>query len=128
MTAKAGKKGKVEVGANQVAEITGWNADISADLEETTPLGKDWKEHIATLLGGEGSAEGNWAIDSDANGQAALQTALLGSTEVALKLYVDETHYYSGQAFISNMSVGVEAGGKVEVSFDFTFNGAVSYN
>ncbi|MCK9326799.1 MAG: phage tail protein [Bacteroidales bacterium] len=128
MTAKAGKKGKVEVGANQVAEITGWNADISADLEETTPLGKDWKEHTATLLGGEGSAEGNWAIDSDANGQAALQTALLGGTEVALKLYVDETHYYSGQAFISNMSVGVEAGGKVEVSFDFTFNGAVSYN
>ena len=127
MAAKAGKKGKVMVGANAVAEITGWNADISADLEETTPLGKDWKEHTPTLLGGEGSAEGNWAIDSDTNGQAALQAALLGGTEVALKLYVDDTHYYSGQAFISNMSVGVEAGGKVEVSFDFTFNGEVTY-
>ena len=127
MAAKSGKKGKVMVGVNNVAEITGWNADISADLEETTPLGKDWKEYAVTLLGGEGSAEGNWAVDSDANGQAALQAALLGGTEVALKLYVDNTRYYSGNALISNMSVGVESAGKVEVSFDFTFNGIVTY-
>ena len=89
-----------------------------------------WPDHSSStdIRWREGTAEGNWAVDTDSNGQAALQAALLGGTEVALKLYVDDTHYYSGQAFVSNMSTGVEAAGKVEVSFDFTFNGEVSYN
>lgn len=127
MAAIAGKGGKVVNDSNDVANIASWDLDISVDMQDVTALGDSWKENISGLKEWSASAEGHWDVASDTNGQTAFQTSFLAGTAVTLKLYVNSTNYYSGSAFISNMSVSDPVDGKVDVSFEFTGNGALSY-
>lgn len=124
----AGKGGKLSIGANTVSDIKNWSLDLGADTIDVTALGDEWKRFIAGLKEWSASAEGSFAINTDANGQAALQTAFLNSSEVALRLYINATNYYSGNAYISSLSVEDPVDDAVNVSFEFQGTGALSYN
>jgi predicted secreted protein len=128
MAAIAGKGGSVKIAANTVAEVSTWSMDISADMLDSTSLGDDWREYIAGLNGATGSVEVKWDIPNDANGQAAMQTALLNGTTVTLNLYVNDTNYYSGSAYISSLSVEDPVEDLVTATFEAQFTGAVTYN
>lgn len=126
--ALAGKSGKLMVGTNNVTEIKNWSLDLGLDTIETTALGDEWKNFIAGLKEWSASAEGSWNVAVDAQGQKALQDAYLSGATVSLKLYVDAAHYYSGEAFISSLSVEDPVDDTVNVSFEFQGTGALSYN
>lgn len=127
--ALSGHQGSVMIGANSVADIDQWDVDLEIDTHDVTNFESDGnKEYISGCKGWSGSFSGNWAVADDTNGQAALQSALLAGTSVSLKLYVDATHYYSGSALLSNMSVGTPVQDKVTVSFSFQGTGAITYN
>lgn len=128
MSAIAGKGGSAKIGANTIAEVTSWSLDISADMLDSTSLGDDWREFIAGLNGATGSVEVKWDIPNDANGQTALQTAVLNSTTVTLNLYVNATNYYSGSAYVSSLSVEDPVEDLVTATFEAQFTGAVTYN
>ncbi|MEA1961279.1 MAG: phage tail tube protein [Bacillota bacterium] len=124
----AGKSGKLSLGDNTVSDIKDWSLDLGADTIDVTALGDEWKNYIAGLKEWSASAEGSFAIHTDTNGQAALQTAFLNGSEVALKLYLNATNYYSGSAYISSLSVEDPVDDAVNVSFEFQGTGALSYN
>jgi len=129
MAAIAGKGGLVKVGTtNTVAEVTSWTNDIAIDMLDSTSLGDDWREYVAGLAGATGSVECNWDVVTDTNGQAAFQTAALAGTTVTLDLYVNATNYYSGTAYISNVSISDPVDDLVTCTFDFQYTGAVTYN
>lgn len=128
MAAIAGKGGSARLGVNTIAEVTSWSMDISADMLDSTSLGDSWREFIAGLNGATGSVEVKWDIPNDANGQAALQTALLNGTTVTLDLYVNATNYYSGSAYVSSLSVEDPVEDLVTATFEAQFTGAVTYN
>lgn len=128
MAAIAGKGGSAKIGANTIAEVTSWSMDISADMLDSTSLGDDWREFIAGLNGATGTVEVKWDIPNDANGQTALQNALLNGTTVTLNLYVNATNYYSGSAYVSSLSVEDPVEDLVTATFEAQFTGAVTYN
>jgi len=125
----AGKNGKVSIGATPttVASIKNWSLELSMDALETTALGDDWKNYIAGLKEWSASAEGDYSIHTDTTGQKALQDAYLGGTVVTVKLYVNDSSYYSGEAFIASMSVEDPVDDVVSISLEFTGNGALSF-
>jgi predicted secreted protein len=125
--ALAGKDGKVMIGINVVASIKNWKLEAEKDMLETTSLGESWKSFIAGLGAWTASAEGDWVITTDTNGQTALQTAYLSGTSVTLKLYIDSTHYYSGTAFINKLGIEDNVEDAVSASFDFQGSGVLSY-
>jgi len=124
----AGKSGKLTLDTNTVSDIKNWSLDLGVDTIDVTALGEDWKTFIAGLKERSASAEGSFAINTDTNGQAALQTAFLNATEVSLRLYINNTNYYSGSAYISSLSVEDPVDDAVNVSFEFQGTGALSYN
>ncbi|MEN8493477.1 phage tail tube protein [Dehalococcoides sp. THU3] len=124
----AGKSGKLGLGANTVVDVSSWSLELGADTLDVTALGDDWKKFIAGLKEWSASAEGFYSVHTDATGQKALQDAYLNSTEVALKLFVNATNYYSGSAYISGMSVEDPVDDTVSISFEFQGTGALSYN
>lgn len=126
MTALAGTGGAFKVSTNTVAEIDKWSLDIGAELLEVQAFGDSWKEKIAGLKEWSCSGEGRWDM-TDTAGQKALQDALLGGTTVAVRLYVDSDTYYSGNAFVKQISPGAELGGTVDVSFQLEGTGALTY-
>lgn len=128
--AVAGKNGKVAIGdsGNQVvAAIKNWSLELSLETLETTALGDDWKKYITGLKEWSASAEGNYEVPTDSQGQAALQEAYLNGTTVTVKLYVNDTSYYQGTAYISSLSVEDPVDDLVTISMDFTGNGALSF-
>ena len=128
MAAIAGKGGSAKIGANTIAEVSSWGLDISADMLNSTSLGDNWREFVAGLNGATGSVEVKWDIPNDANGQTALQTAMLNGTTVTLNLYVNSSNYYSGTAYVSNLSVEDPVEDLVTATFEAQFTGAVTYN
>lgn len=122
----AGKTGSVKLGANTVAELDNWNLSIDVDMLEITKFLDSAKGYIAGLYAWNGKASGRFD-QTDATGQAALQTALLNGTTVALKLYVNATNSYSGTAFVKSMNPKASVSGTVEVEFSFQGSGALTY-
>ena len=128
MAAIAGKDGSAKIGANTIAEVTSWSMDISADMLDSTSLGDDWRESIPGLNGATASLEVKWDIPNDANGQTALQNAILNGTTVTLNLYTNASNYYSGTAYISSLNVEDPVEDLVTATFEAQFTGAVTYN
>ena len=126
MAALAGLSGSVKIGSNTVAEVAEWSLDVGLDTADVSAFGDSWKRYVAGLRSWSGSFTGRWDM-TDTNGQAALQTAILNGTTVALRLYVDATKYYSGTAFITGSSPSATVSGTVDVDFSFTGTGSLSY-
>ncbi|HCS73347.1 MAG TPA: hypothetical protein DIW17_05675 [Clostridiales bacterium] len=124
----AGKGGKLGLGAAVVLDISSWSLELGTDTLDVTAFGDDWKKFIAGLKEWSASAEGFFSVHTDATGQKALQDAFLAGTEVAIKLNVNNTNYYSGNAYISGLSVEDPVDDTVSISFEFQGTGALTYN
>ena len=128
--AVAGKNGKVVVGASASKKVVGiknWSLELSLDTLETTALGDDWKNYITGLKEWSASSEGDYEVPVDADGQQALQDAFLNGTTVTVKLYVDGTNYYKGEAFINSLSIEDPVDDVVSISIEFTGTGALTF-
>ena len=128
--AVAGKNGKVVIGAEgsqKVVGIKNWSLELSLDTLETTALGDDWKNYITGLKEWSASSEGDYEVPVDADGQQALQDAFLNGTTVTVKLYVDGTNYYKGEAFINSLSIEDPVDDVVSISIEFTGTGALTF-
>lgn len=126
----AGKNGKVVLGSSSSGKVVGiknWSLELSLDTLETTALGDDWKKYISGLKEWTASSEGDYGVPTDTTGQQALQTAFLNGEVVTLKLYVDDKNYYTGEAFISSLSIEDPVDDVVSISIEFTGNGALSF-
>ena len=121
--AVAGKNGKVVIGESATKKVVGiknWSLELSLDTLETTALGDDWKNYITGLKEWSASSEGDYEVPVDADGQQALQDAFLNGTTVTVKLYVDGTNYYKGEAFINSLSIEDPVDDVVSISIEFT--------
>lgn len=126
----AGKNGKVAIGTDDPVTVVGiknWSLELSLDTLETTALGDDWKNYITGLKEWTASSEGDYNVETDTQGQAALQEAFLRGETVDLKLFVDDTHYYSGEAIINSLSIEDPVDDVVNISIEFTGNGELSF-
>ena len=92
----------------------------------TTALGDDWKKYIAGLKM-ECIKWRYYEVTNDPTGQQALQTAFLNGTVVTLKLYVDSTNYYTGEAYINSLSIEDPVDDVVNISIEFTGNGTLTF-
>ena len=127
----AGKNGKVVIGGNTdatVVAIKSWSLELSIDTLETTALGDSWKKNIPGLKEWSASSEGDYSVTSDTTGQKALQDAYLAGTSVTLKLYVDDTNYYTGTAYINSLSIEDPVDDLVSISIEFTGNDSLSFS
>lgn len=127
--AVAGKSGGLYIDSNKVAEIKNWNLDLSADMLDSTNFDSNgWKQFIAGLKEWSASAEGNYTVNTDTNGQKAIQDAWLAGTSLSIELRVGATvPKYTGSVLISSMPVEVPVDGIVGISIELQGTGALGY-
>lgn len=120
-----GKDGIVKLGANAVAEIKNWSIEQTADTEEDTAMGDDWRTHKGGLKSWTASIEAHWD-DTDANGQEAL---LIGA-DLALTFYPESDttgdYEYAGNAIVTAVGADVPMDDIVSRSFTVQGNGALA--
>jgi hypothetical protein len=90
-------KGKVTLGANTVLGMGEWTwSGFSAELAEDIEFGDDYDDYVYGMINcGTVTFSGNYKKD-DTTGQNVLKSAMLNKSNVGdLRLYVDETSYYT---------------------------------
>lgn len=130
MAAIAGTDGAVKLGANTVTLVTEWSFDGEVDMLETSAIGSGNRTYIPGLFGATGTITASFDM-TDTNGQKALHDAFFNKTSVALTLRANSSGtlgtYTAAVAFINKISPAVAVDAKVEISFDFTVSGAVTF-
>lgn len=125
MSNHVGNEGKVKIGANQVAEMRGWEVQEQADTVDDTVSGDDWKTHKVTHKGWTATANCLWD-ETDTNGQ---QACTVGAS-VTLNLYPEGDGagdtYKTGAATVTQVGVSSTHDGIVERTIQFQGNGALT--
>jgi predicted secreted protein len=131
----SGKQGTVKYAGGNVVGINSFSLDLNNNNIEVTTFSTavaSWREFIAGLNGFSGSVSGFWSLSTAAGtstGMKDLQDNILTPSTGTLVLEVDETGggKYSGDVFLSRMSLSDDIDATADVSFDFTGNGALTY-
>lgn len=125
MATHHGNEGKVYLGANQVAEIDGWELSQSIETADDTAMGDTARTHLTGKYSWQGSITCLWD-ETDTNGQVAMTVG----ASVTLNLYPEGNDsgdtYYTGTATITSRSHPVAQDDVQRVTFEFLGNGALS--
>jgi len=127
--ALAGKGGALYIGDSptKVAELTSWSVEASADALDVTSFDSDgWQENIQGLKSWSGSAEGNWKVNADRQGQKALQDAWLSGDPIKVQFRINASNYYEGMALVTSLSVEAPVDDKVSFSVELTGTGPLT--
>lgn len=121
-----GSEGLVKVGANTVAEVTGFSFTATAEYSEDTTLADTAKTYNTTAITAwNGTVTAFWD-ETDTTGQVALAPG----ANVALVLAPEGTDTgdtrYSGNALVTEITRNVQRGAVTEITFNFIGNGALT--
>jgi hypothetical protein len=131
MAAIVGYNGSVKLGAtggtDVVANIQNWELPLAADQYDVSVLGLGWKQYLPGLNGAVGKAS-SFFDTSDTSGQVALMNAQLNGTLLTINLYVDDTHYFSGSAYVSQLDIKDPVNNVITADYTLQFTGAITYS
>jgi hypothetical protein len=121
-----GTEGLVKVGANTVAEVTGFNFTATAEYAEDTTLSDTAKTYnVTAITSWSGSVSAFWD-ETDTTGQVAIAP----NANVALKLYPEGATvgdiYYYGDVLVTEITRTVARGAITEIAFSFVGNGVLT--
>ena len=123
MAAMAGKNGKIMIGENQVGYIDNFSINVNLGSAETSQIGKQWRDYIATCSDWSGSLSGT--LDYADAAQKAVIDELLTPTDVAMtgEFLVSKELTVTGNFFITSVSITGSFADKVAVSINFQGTG-----
>jgi len=121
-----GSEGSVRVGANVVAEVTGFSFTTTAEYAEDTNLSDTAKTYnTIAITSWNGSVTAFWD-ETDTNGQMALDPGANVSLVLAPEGVASGAVRYTGNALITEITRNVQRGAVTEVTFNFIGNGALT--
>ena len=125
MATHVGTSGVVKVGANTVAEVTGFTLNETQDTVEDTSLTDSKKSYIALRGDATATIECHWD-ETDTSGQEALDVG----TSATIELYPEGADsgdtYYTGTAIVTGVSQNVSLDGVISRTINVQFSGGVS--
>ena len=121
-----GSEGLVRVGANTVAEVTGFSFTSTAEYAEDTNLADTTKTYNTTAITSwSGSVTAFWD-ETDTSGQVALAPGANVALVLAPEGVDSGDTRYSGNALVTEITRNVQRGAITEITFNFIGNGALT--
>jgi len=116
MATHTAANGVIKVGANAVAEVTGYSLEYNSDTVEDTVIGDSARTYLPTLKTFTASLDAFWD-ETDTNGQVALVVG----TEITFSLHPEGTDsgdtYYTGSGIITGRTISSAVGEMITASF-----------
>lgn len=126
MATHTGVNGVVKVGANTVAEVTGFTLNETQDTVEDTSLTDSKKSYIALRGDATATIECHWD-ETDTSGQEALDVG----TSATIELYPEGADsgdaYYTGTGIVVGADVAVTMDGIISRTLNIQFSGGVTH-
>jgi len=125
MATHKGSEGLVKIGANTVAELTGWSVTETMTPIDDSELSDTASTFLTDRTGWTGSIECHWD-ETDTTGQGAMT---IGAS-VTLAMYPEGATtgdvYYTGTALITNIERSGASGDTVRASYSVQGTGALT--
>jgi len=133
MAALTGKGGEIRYGAKAVFRMNHWDLSMDTnvlDVTAWTTSAAAWRSNLAGLQGWSGSVSGYWDVSGDSSGQGLMHTRTLTPTTGTLIMYVSGSagENYRGDVILNRLNPSADIDGTVNLSFDYTGNGALTYS
>lgn len=126
MSVMRGCDGKLTVGSNDVTYIDSFSLNMNIGNAETSQMGSEWKEFIATTKDWSGSASGTLDY-ADAAQKKFLDDFLANGSAAAVgKFKVASDLTLQGNVNLTNIGINATHGDKVSISFNFQGTGALA--
>ena len=115
---------------NVVMEFTnGWTLNVNVDMADTSRQGQNWKETIPGLAGWTGSFNVQYVMGNTE--QAAIFNNIVAATPgtklTDMKFLLESlTSGFSGDLFITSVSIPTAVGGVVTATVNFQGNGPLT--
>lgn len=124
-----GKVSRVEKNNVAMDFSKGWSLSVSLDMADASRAGQNWKEALPGQAGWNGSFEAHFVAGNTE--QKAFMDNLVAATPgvklTDVKFLLDgTTNAFTGNIFITGMSVPAQMGGVVAVTFNFQGDGALT--
>lgn len=130
MAIKTGRYGLVKQNEQAIANLSSWKLSIKQSLQEVSHFGNNgWDEVIAGNCSWEGSLEGSYD-KSDAQGQLAIQKAIVSGEDLSVEFIVDEnddTDKYTGNVKVESIDIDTAPKDVVKISIKFKGNGELTF-
>lgn len=121
-----GSEGVVRVGANAVAEVTGFSFTSTAEYAEDTTLSDTAKTYNTTAITSwNGSVTAFWD-ETDTSGQVALAPGANVALVLAPEGVDTGDTRYSGNALVTEITRNIQRGAITEITFNFIGNGTLT--
>jgi len=122
MATHTAANGVIKVGANAVAEVTGYSIEYTSDTVEDTVIGDSARTYLPTLKSFTASLDAMWD-ETDTNGQLAL---VMGTT-VTFSIYPEGDSsgdtYYTGSGIITGRTISTTVGEMITANFSIQGTG-----
>ena len=126
MAVMAGKNGEIKIGENKVGYIDNFSINVNLGSAETSQIGKQWRDYIATCSDWSGSLSGT--LDYADIAQKEVVDELLTPSDTALtgEFKVGPALTLTGNFFITSISITGSFADKVAVSINFQGTGTLA--
>ncbi|MBT0160585.1 hypothetical protein G4O51_11455 [Candidatus Bathyarchaeota archaeon A05DMB-2] len=122
----AGYLGKIMIGSDTIGNTANVRLTNKKNMVDVTSLQDSAVKNFPTIQEWSLSFDLT-AFDLSDSGQSALMSALTNNTKSTFKVYVDSTHYYSGDGYVESVDINVDAKDVVKASVTISPAGAMTY-
>lgn len=124
-----GKVCRIEWEATAIAYTKGWNISVSLDMSDSSRSGQSWKEALPSQSGWNGSFE-MYFVAGNAQQLLVLNNLIIAAPGTKLtgsKFLLDiDANAFTGDFFITGISITGQMGGVVAATCNFQGNGALT--
>lgn len=122
----AGYLGKIMIGSDTIGNTANVRLTNKKNMVDVTSLQDSAVKNFPTIQEWSLSFDLT-AFDLSDSGQSALMSALTNNTKSTFNVYVDSTHYYSGDGYVEGVDINVDAKDVVKASVTISPAGAMIY-
>lgn len=125
-----GLTASVKIGSGSTADtvlayISGVSLDVSTDIIEILSFGAQYKEKVPSIKDWSASCDGTVAFVNGGS-QQTLINAFENSTKLTLGIYLNDTTYFEGSAYVESYTIEAAPDDAITLSAEFAGTGAVT--
>lgn len=120
-----GLTAKVEIGNETLAYISGVDLNLEKDIIEILAFGMEYKEKVPAIRDWSASIDGTVALATGST-QKTLYDAFNGADKLTIGIYLDDTTYFSGDAYVQSFNIDAAPDDKINLSSTLEGTGAVT--
>lgn len=119
-----GLTASVKLGAVVLGYISGFDLDLEKEIIEILAFGMQYKEKIPAIKDWSASIDGTFAMTTGGS-QKTLYDAFEDGTSLEFGVFLDETTYFVGSGYVSNLKISSAPDDKTTLSADVEGSGAL---